>query len=182
MTLLEDGDPEIGENRVKDLMDVVDSYIPQQERLVDRSFLMPTKDVFSISGRGMVVTGRVERGVVSMGDEVEIVDIRPTTKTAVTGVEISRKPLDRGEAGDNLVPSFVARSVKTSSNTGAFIEQAVYSILNQPMGSLEVIIVNDASLGDTREKLLKLPKSGQSCLISQPQNSALSRTHYTSIR
>lgn len=67
MTLLEDGDPEISENRVKDLMDVVVSYIPQQERLVDRSFLMPTKDVFSISGRGMVVTGRVERDVVNMG-------------------------------------------------------------------------------------------------------------------
>ena len=102
LVTLEDGDPEIGENRVKDLMDAVDSYIPQPERPVDRPFLMPIEDVFSISGRGTVVTGRVERGVVNTGDEVEIVGIRPTTKTTVTGVEMFRKLLDRGEAGDNI--------------------------------------------------------------------------------
>ncbi|MFT8718528.1 elongation factor Tu [Acetobacter sp.] len=102
LVTLEDGDPEVGENRVKDLMDAVDSYIPQPERPVDRPFLMPIEDVFSISGRGTVVTGRVERGVVNTGDEVEIVGIRPTTKTTVTGVEMFRKLLDRGEAGDNI--------------------------------------------------------------------------------
>ncbi|NHN87759.1 elongation factor Tu [Acetobacter conturbans] len=102
LVTLEDGDPEIGENRVRDLMDAVDSYIPQPERPIDRPFLMPIEDVFSISGRGTVVTGRVERGVVNTGDEVEIIGIRPTTKTTVTGVEMFRKLLDRGEAGDNI--------------------------------------------------------------------------------
>jgi elongation factor Tu len=99
---LEDKQPEIGEKAVLELMAAVDSYIPQPERAVDRPFLMPIEDVFSISGRGTVVTGRVERGVVNVGDEVEIVGIRPTVKTIVTGVEMFRKLLDRGEAGDNI--------------------------------------------------------------------------------
>jgi elongation factor Tu len=99
---LEDKQPEIGEQAVLALMAAVDSYIPQPERAVDRPFLMPIEDVFSISGRGTVVTGRVERGVVNVGDEVEIVGIRPTVKTIVTGVEMFRKLLDRGEAGDNI--------------------------------------------------------------------------------
>jgi elongation factor Tu len=99
---LEDKTPEIGEQAVLELMAAVDSYIPQPERAVDRPFLMPIEDVFSISGRGTVVTGRVERGVVNVGDEVEIVGIRPTVKTIVTGVEMFRKLLDRGEAGDNI--------------------------------------------------------------------------------
>jgi elongation factor Tu len=99
---LEDKQPEIGEQAVLELMAAVDSYIPQPERAVDRPFLMPIEDVFSISGRGTVVTGRVERGVVNVGDEVEIVGIRPTVKTIVTGVEMFRKLLDRGEAGDNI--------------------------------------------------------------------------------
>ncbi|QNT77328.1 elongation factor Tu [Entomobacter blattae] len=102
LATLEDGDPEIGKNRIKDLMDAVDSYIPQPERPVDRPFLMPIEDVFSISGRGTVVTGRVERGAVNVGDEVDIVGIRDTVKTTVTGVEMFRKLLDRGEAGDNI--------------------------------------------------------------------------------
>ncbi|MFW7267360.1 elongation factor Tu [Gluconacetobacter sp. Hr-1-5] len=102
LVTLEDGDPEVGENRVRDLMDAVDAYIPQPERPVDRPFLMPIEDVFSISGRGTVVTGRVERGVVNVGDEIEIVGLRPTQKTTVTGVEMFRKLLDRGEAGDNI--------------------------------------------------------------------------------
>ncbi|MBO6036991.1 MAG: elongation factor Tu, partial [Acetobacter sp.] len=102
LATLEDGDPEIGENRVLDLMDAVDAYIPQPERPIDRPFLMPIEDVFSISGRGTVVTGRVERGCINVGDEVEIVGLRPTTKTTVTGVEMFRKLLDRGEAGDNI--------------------------------------------------------------------------------
>jgi elongation factor Tu len=99
---LEGKQPEIGEDAVLKLMDAVDSYIPQPERAVDRPFLMPIEDVFSISGRGTVVTGRVERGIVNVGDEVEIVGIRNTTKTIVTGVEMFRKLLDRGEAGDNI--------------------------------------------------------------------------------
>jgi elongation factor Tu len=99
---LEDKQPEIGEQAVLELMAAVDKYIPQPERMVDRPFLMPIEDVFSISGRGTVVTGRVERGVVNVGDEVEIVGIRPTVKTIVTGVEMFRKLLDRGEAGDNI--------------------------------------------------------------------------------
>jgi elongation factor Tu len=99
---LEDKQPEIGEKAVLELMAAVDSYIPQPERAIDRPFLMPIEDVFSISGRGTVVTGRVERGVVNVGDEVEIVGIRPTVKTIVTGVEMFRKLLDRGEAGDNI--------------------------------------------------------------------------------
>ncbi|GAN86689.1 elongation factor Tu [Komagataeibacter intermedius] len=102
LVTLEDGDPEVGENRVLDLMNAVDDYIPQPERPIDRPFLMPIEDVFSISGRGTVVTGRVERGAVNVGDEIEIVGLRPTQKTTVTGVEMFRKLLDRGEAGDNI--------------------------------------------------------------------------------
>ncbi|MBX6376238.1 MAG: elongation factor Tu [Acetobacteraceae bacterium] len=99
---LEDREPEIGKQAVLKLMEAVDSYIPQPERPKDRPFLMPIEDVFSISGRGTVVTGRVERGVIKVGDEVEIVGLRPTTKTVVTGVEMFRKLLDQGEAGDNI--------------------------------------------------------------------------------
>jgi elongation factor Tu len=83
-------------------MDKVDEYIPQPDRPIDQPFLMPIEDVFSISGRGTVVTGRVERGIVKVGEEVEIVGIRPTSKTTVTGVEMFRKLLDQGQAGDNI--------------------------------------------------------------------------------
>ncbi len=99
---LEDKQPELGEQAVLELMKAVDDYIPQPERPIDRPFLMPIEDVFSISGRGTVVTGRVERGIVNVGDEVEIVGIKATVKTTVTGVEMFRKLLDRGEAGDNI--------------------------------------------------------------------------------
>ncbi len=99
---LEGKQPEIGEEAVLKLMAEVDRYIPQPERAIDRPFLMPIEDVFSISGRGTVVTGRVERGIVNVGDEVEIVGIKNTVKTIVTGVEMFRKLLDRGEAGDNI--------------------------------------------------------------------------------
>ena len=99
---LEDRDPELGEQAILKLMEAVDSYIPQPDRPKDRPFLMPIEDVFSISGRGTVVTGRIERGVVKVGDEVEIVGLRPTQKTVVTGVEMFRKLLDQGEAGDNI--------------------------------------------------------------------------------
>jgi elongation factor Tu len=99
---LEDRNPDIGEKSVLELMDAVDAYIPQPVRATDRPFLMPVEDVFSISGRGTVATGRVERGVIKVGEEVEIVGIRPTQKTVVTGVEMFRKLLDQGEAGDNI--------------------------------------------------------------------------------
>ena len=99
---LEDREPQLGREAILELMKAVDSYIPQPERPKDRPFLMPIEDVFSISGRGTVVTGRVERGVVKVGEEVEIVGIRPTVKTTVTGVEMFRKLLDQGEAGDNI--------------------------------------------------------------------------------
>src|SRR5690606_4198993 len=93
---------EMGDDAIRALMKAVDSYIPTPERPIDQPFLMPIEDVFSISGRGTVVTGRVERGIVKVGDEVEIVGIRPTTKTTVTGVEMFRKLLDQGQAGDNI--------------------------------------------------------------------------------
>jgi elongation factor Tu len=93
---------DIGEDSIRALMDAVDSYIPTPARAVDQPFLMPIEDVFSISGRGTVVTGRIERGVINVGDEVEIVGIRDTKKSTCTGVEMFRKLLDRGEAGDNV--------------------------------------------------------------------------------
>jgi elongation factor Tu len=99
---LEDKRPELGEESILALMAAVDSYIPQPERAKDKPFLMPIEDVFSISGRGTVVTGRVERGIIRVGEEVEIVGIKDTTKTIVTGVEMFRKLLDQGEAGDNI--------------------------------------------------------------------------------
>ena len=99
---LEGTKPELGHDAVLELMKAVDAYIPQPERATDRPFLMPIEDVFSISGRGTVVTGRVERGIVRVGEEVEIVGIKPTVKTVVTGVEMFRKLLDQGQAGDNI--------------------------------------------------------------------------------
>ena len=102
LAALEDKDPENGKNSILELMAAVDSYIPQPERPKDRPFLMPVEDVFSISGRGTVATGRIERGIVKVGDEVEIVGLKATTKTVVTGVEMFRKLLDSGEAGDNV--------------------------------------------------------------------------------
>ena len=99
---LEDKEPQIGREAVLKLMDAVDAYIPQPERSIDKSFIMPIEDVFSISGRGTVVTGRVESGAINVGDEVEIIGLRETKKTTVTGVEMFRKLLDRGEAGDNI--------------------------------------------------------------------------------
>ncbi|WP_431283961.1 elongation factor Tu [Humitalea sp. 24SJ18S-53] len=99
---LEDKDPEKGEQAILKLMAAVDAYIPQPVRAMDRPFLMPVEDVFSISGRGTVVTGRVERGIVKVGEEVEIIGLKATVKTVVTGVEMFRKLLDSGQAGDNI--------------------------------------------------------------------------------
>ncbi len=102
LAALEDKNPEIGENSVLELMKAVDEHIPQPERPLDKPFLMPIEDVFSISGRGTVVTGRVETGIIKVGEEVEIVGITDTSKTVVTGVEMFRKLLDQGQAGDNI--------------------------------------------------------------------------------
>ena len=99
---LEGREPKIGHDMILSLMEAVDSYIPQPDRPKDRPFLMPVEDVFSISGRGTVATGRVERGIVKVGEEIEIVGLKATTKTVVTGVEMFRKLLDQGEAGDNI--------------------------------------------------------------------------------
>jgi elongation factor Tu len=99
---LNDTQPEIGEQAILELMKAVDEFIPQPERAIDKPFLMPVEDVFSISGRGTVATGRVERGIIKVGEEVEIVGLRATTKTVVTGVEMFRKLLDQGQAGDNI--------------------------------------------------------------------------------
>ena len=102
LAALEGRDDDVGKSQVLALMDAVDAYIPTPERPKDRPYLMPIEDVFSISGRGTVVTGRVERGVVRVGDEIEVVGIRETAKTTCTGVEMFRKLLDQGEAGDNV--------------------------------------------------------------------------------
>jgi elongation factor Tu len=102
LAALEGRDEKLGKAQILELMKAVDSYIPQPERPKDRPFLMPIEDVFSISGRGTVVTGRVERGIVKVGEEVEIIGLKATTKTVVTGVEMFRKLLDQGEAGDNI--------------------------------------------------------------------------------
>jgi elongation factor Tu len=102
LAALEEKSPEIGKESILKLMDAVDEWIPTPERPLDKPFLMPIEDVFSISGRGTVVTGRVETGIVKVGDEVEIVGIRDTQKTVVTGVEMFRKLLDQGQAGDNI--------------------------------------------------------------------------------
>jgi elongation factor Tu len=102
LVALENGDPKMGKDSILQLMEAVDDYIPQPDRPIEQPFLMPIEDVFSISGRGTVVTGRVERGVVKVGETVEIVGIRPTTTTTVTGVEMFRKLLDQGQAGDNI--------------------------------------------------------------------------------
>ncbi|MBF0560506.1 MAG: elongation factor Tu [Alphaproteobacteria bacterium] len=102
LVALNDGDPKLGKEAILKLMQAVDDYIPQPVRMKDKPFLMPVEDVFSISGRGTVATGRVERGIIKVGEEVEIVGLKTTMKTVVTGVEMFRKLLDQGEAGDNI--------------------------------------------------------------------------------
>ena len=102
LAALEGKDATIGEDSIQELMTAVDTYIPQPERAMDRPFMMDIEDVFSISGRGTVVTGRIDRGVIKVGEEVEIVGLRPTQKTVCTGVEMFRKLLDQGQAGDNV--------------------------------------------------------------------------------
>jgi len=102
LAAVEDRDAAMGEDSINELMTQVDAYIPQPDRPIDQPFMMAVEDVFSISGRGTVVTGRIDRGIVKVGEEVEIVGIRPTQKTVCTGVEMFRKLLDQGQAGDNV--------------------------------------------------------------------------------
>jgi len=102
LAALEERDDHIGKEKIAELMKAVDDFIPQPPRAIDEPFLMPIEDVFSISGRGTVVTGRIERGSINVGEEIEIVGIKDTSKTTCTGVEMFRKLLDRGEAGDNV--------------------------------------------------------------------------------
>src|SRR4029453_68431 len=117
LSALEARDEAVGKQSVLDLMTAVDDYIPQPQRAMDRPFLMPIEDVFSISGGGTVVTGRVERGIINVGDEIEIVGIKDTTKTVCTGVEMFRKLLDRGEPGGNA--GWLLRGVKRGGGGGA---------------------------------------------------------------
>ncbi len=118
LAAMEGRDPEIGEQKIRELMAAVDEYIPTPERPVDQPFLMPVEDVFSISGRGTVATGRVERGIVKVGEEVEIVGIRPNKKTTCTGVEMFRKLLDQGQAGDKPHKKFEAEAYILTKEEG----------------------------------------------------------------
>jgi elongation factor Tu len=131
---------ELGKSKVLELMDAIDKYIPQPDRPKDRPFLMPIEDVFSISGRGTVVTGRVERGIVKTGEEVEIVGIKATQKTVVTGVEMFRKLLDQGEAGDNL--GCLLRGTKREDVERGQVLAAVGSITPHTKFECEAYILN----------------------------------------
>ena len=135
----------LGNEAIMKLMDAVDAYIPQPARAVDLPFLMPIEDVFSISGRGTVVTGRVERGVVNVGDEIEIVGIKETTKTTVTGVEMFRKLLDRGEAGDNV--GALLRGVKREDVERGQVLAKPGSITPHKSFKAEVYILTEAEGG-----------------------------------
>ena len=114
MCALEGREDAIGKESILKLMKAVDDYIPQPDRPKDKPFLMPIEDVFSISGRGTVVTGRIEAGIVNVGDEIEMIGIKDTEKTTVTGVEMFRKLLDRGEAGDNVGVLFARYKARRS--------------------------------------------------------------------
>jgi elongation factor Tu len=138
---LESDDPESDEAKcIFELLDACDSYIPEPERDVDKPFLMPIEDVFSISGRGTVVTGRVERGVINVSDEVEIVGIKDTVKTVCTGVEMFRKILDRGEAGDNV--GVLLRGVKRDEVDRGQVLAAPKSITPHKKFKGEVYVLN----------------------------------------
>ncbi|MDR1982884.1 MAG: elongation factor Tu [Holosporaceae bacterium] len=137
---LEGKNDELGKNKIFELMDAIDKYIPQPDRPKDKPFLMPIEDVFSISGRGTVVTGRVERGIVKPGDEIEIVGIKATQKTVVTGVEMFRKLLDQGEAGDNL--GCLLRGTKREEVERGQVLAAPGSITPHTKFECEVYILN----------------------------------------
>jgi len=140
LAALEGRDDDTGKAQILALMEAVDSYIPQPTRAVDRPFLMPIEDVFSISGRGTVVTGRVERGVVHVGDEIEIIGIKDTTKTTCTGVEMFRKLLDEGEAGDNV--GVLLRGIKREEVERGQVLAAPSSITPHTKFKAEAYILN----------------------------------------
>ena len=137
---LEGKNDEVGKDKILELMDAIDAYIPQPERPKDKPFLMPIEDVFSISGRGTVVTGRVEQGIVKTGEEIEIIGIRDTTKAVVTGVEMFRKLLDQGEAGDNL--GCLLRGTKREDVERGQVLAAPGSITPHTKFECEVYILN----------------------------------------
>ena len=140
LAALEGRDDDTGKAQILALMEAVDSYIPQPTRAVDRPFLMPIEDVFSISGRGTVVTGRIERGVVHVGDEIEIIGIKDTTKTTCTGVEMFRKLLDEGEAGDNV--GVLLRGVKREEVERGQVLAAPSSITPHTKFKAEAYVLN----------------------------------------
>lgn len=137
---LEGKNDEVGKTKIMELMAAVDSYIPQPQRPKDRPFLMPIEDVFSISGRGTVVTGRVEQGIIKLGDEIEIVGMKATTKTVCTGVEMFRKLLDQGEAGDNL--GCLLRGTKREDVERGQVLAAIGSITPHTQFECEAYILN----------------------------------------
>ena len=132
---LEGDKGELGEQAIMKLIEAVDSYIPQPVRALDKPFLMPVEDVFTISGRGTVATGRVERGKIKVGEEVEIVGMKPTVKTVVTGVEMFRKLLDEGQAGDNV--GCLLRGVKREDVERGQVLAAPGSITPHPQSEAE---------------------------------------------
>ena len=131
---LENKSPEQGHDSILKLMEAVDAYIPQPERPKDQPFLMPVEDVFSISGRGTVVTGRIERGIIKVGEEVEIVGLRPTAKTTVTGVEMFRKLLDQGEAGDNVGLPAARHQARRGRARPGFVQAGLRQAAHQVQG------------------------------------------------
>ena len=151
LAALEDSDKKIGEDAVRELMAAVDAYIPTPERPIDQPFLMPIEDVFSISGRGTVVTGRVERGIVKVGEEVEIVGIRDSKKTTVTGVEMFRKLLDQGQAGDNI--GALIRGVdRAQTTTVAALRTAV--IVSQALSQQKIVLDQITALNTTTANVI----------------------------
>ena len=136
---MEGRDPEIGENSIRALMVAVDEYIPTPARAVDQPFLMPIEDVFSISGRGTVVTGRIERGIVKLNDNVEIVGIKETATTVVTGIEMFRKLLDSGQAGDNA--GILLRGVDKDSIERGQVLAAPKSITPHAKAKAEIYVL-----------------------------------------
>ena len=145
---LEGDKGEMGEGSIMKLAEALDSYIPQPKRLIDGPFLMPVEDVFSISGRGTVVTGRVERGMVKVGEELEIVGLKPTLKTVCTGVEMFRKLLDQGQAGDNV--GVLLRGTKREEVERGQVLAKPGSITPHTKFSCEVYVLRRKRAGGTR--------------------------------
>ena len=155
LAALEGRDEEVGKKAILELMKAVDSYIPQPDRPKDKPFLMPIEDVFTISGRGTVVTGRIERGVVKVGDDIEIVGLKPTVKTTCTGVEMFRKLLDEGEAGDNV--GVLLRGTKREEVERGQVLAKPGSITPHTNFECEAYILNKEEGGPAHAVLEELP-------------------------